>query len=235
MLWWIPRYHAFTAEKFGATIRTGSTSHWTARTNATGMFRLDTHPNASRCRQRIQMMQTPLWSCQIADEISSKGTSLSVRNKREQIDQVPCYVIEARTPTGKYAVWIAPERGHHILKATVDYKENSISCSLERVECKKIDDVWIPLEGYYTHNQSFPNGQYAKSVRHHKITDIMLKPDHEAMHSFVPDDIKNGTWVQIDPVVGQRIIIRDLPLWQDGRVVDHDGHTLFDSGVKNAN
>jgi hypothetical protein len=203
--------------------------------NETGRVQINTHPNASQCRQRIQMMETPLWSRKIADELSGKGTSLSVRSKREQIDQVQCYVIDARTPTGKYAIWIAPERGHNILKATVDYKENSVSCSLERVECKKIDDVWVPIEGYYTHNQSFPNGQYAKSVRHHKITDIMLKPDHEATHSFVPDDIKNGAWVQIDPVPGQRIIIRDLPLWQNGRVVDHDGRTLFDSGLKSEN
>jgi hypothetical protein len=208
---------------------------YVASTNELGRVILETHPNVSRNKQRIQSHQTPLWSRQIADEIQSPGASLSVRSKREQIDQVQCYVVDAQTPAGKYTVWIAPERGHNIMKATVDYKENSVSCSLEHVECKKIDGIWIPIDGYYNYNQSFPNGQYTKEVRHRKITDITLKPDHEAIHSFVPDDIKNGAWVQINPVIGQRFVMRDLPLWQDGRVVDQQGRTLFDSGLKNAN
>jgi hypothetical protein len=107
-----------------------------------------------------------------------------------------------------------------------------ISYALDGVVCKKLEGAWIPVEGYLRRNRSYRNGDYEKSVEHLKITEITLNPDHQALRSFVPDDIKNGAWAQINPNLGQRFNPKDLPTWQNGRVVDKAGRVLFDSGLK---
>ncbi len=43
------------------------------------------------------------------------------------------------------------------------------------------------------------------------VKDIKLNPNHEAMNSFVPDDIKNGAYVTI---TGDR---KNIYTWRDGK------------------
>jgi hypothetical protein len=188
-------------------------------------------------RQRLDQMLTPLWNRgYVGDtrrEILQQAFNLSVRTNREQVGQVRCYVIDASTPGRKFALWIAPERECNIVQVALQNARDSVSWSLEGVVCKQIEGIWIPVEGDVRRSQSFRNGDYAQEVRHHRLTELTLNPDHEALHSFIPDDIKNGASVWFNPVMGQRLV--GLPSWQDGRVVDRQGHILFDSGLTDTN
>ena len=53
----------------------------------------------------------------------------------------------------------------------------------------------------------------------------MLNPDHDALNSFVRNDVKNGATVFLGetPSVAYS--------WQDGKVIDKDGKVIMDCGV----
>jgi hypothetical protein len=194
------------------------------------------------------------WSCGLA-EIPAKATSLTVRTNLEQVGQAKCYVVEVVTPVTENSVtpparftvydtvWLDPERGHNIVHATQLIKcergstsrWSSTSTSLERVTCKEIEGIWIPMEGQVSRYELYSHNDYERLTSHVQITRIVLNPDHQALRSFVPDDIKNGALVLIDPVAHQRFNVRQLPTWQNGRVVDKQGRVLFDSGLTKTN
>jgi len=199
-----------------------------------GRVTVETRPaELRRDRQRLDEMLTPLWNRWNVSQILKQASSLSIRTNQEQVGQLQCYVIDASTPGEKHTLWIAPEREYNIVKTTWQKMRDSVSLSLDAVVCRQIEGIWIPVEGEVRRSQSFRNGDYAQEVRHHRLTEITLNPDHEALHSFIPDDVKNGASVWFNPVMGQRLI--GLPSWQDGRVVDRQGHILFESGLTDTN
>ncbi len=118
-----------------------------------------------------------------------------------------------------------------IAGSRVKYEHASTSLTLERVICKQIEGIWIPMEGQKRRHDVFSNNDYDRLTNHVQITKLVLNPDHQALRSFVPDDIKNGAQVTIDPVLHQRIDPKQLPVWQDGRVVDKLGRVRFDCGL----
>jgi hypothetical protein len=65
-----------------------------------------------------------------------------------------------------------------------------------------------------------PNGTSFTESSHVKRTEVVLNPDHDALGSFVPSDIRSGATVEI----------RDLGsdyTWQKGNVVDENGRVVF--------
>ncbi|MCX5638924.1 MAG: hypothetical protein NTX52_14705, partial [Planctomycetota bacterium] len=63
---------------------------------------------------------------------------------------------------------------------------------------------------------------WSKSDTYYKRTEIILNPDHDALGSFVPDDIRNGAKAYKVDVPGITYT------WQDGRVVDATGKVFID-------
>ncbi len=59
------------------------------------------------------------------------------------------------------------------------------------------------------------------------ITNIVLNPDHNALKSFIPDDIRNGASVFITALPASIEYI-----WQDGKVIDKDGKVILDCTLK---
>lgn len=201
--------------------------NYVATTDTPGRLSIYTQTDAAwRLRMRKQM-DNPLWCHWTASEPFGPAASLSLRTNLEPAGQAQCLVIDATAPGGKYTAWLDPERGHNIAKATISYSRSGIGYSLDRVVCKEIAGVWVPVEGYSEKRQTFAKGDYTNEVEHLKVTDIALTPDHAALRSFVPDDIKNGAWVTINPVLHQPFNPRNLPLWQDGRVVDRAGKVIL--------
>ena len=161
-------------------------------------------------------------------------TSLSVRDQMESVNGYGCYVIDADTKRGKYSVWLDPTHGYNISKAEVvrrkgdlvyGHKEpmphGEIRFSLPKVSFKKIDEVWIPMEA--TYEISWLSDEEGKMVTkvHNTRTEVVLNPDHEALGSFKPDDIKNGTHVFLVGAPGARYS------WQDGKLIpDVDKATI---------
>jgi len=178
-------------------------------------------------QKKIQEQTTPLWSRGTVRDIMRRATSLAVRNRREPVNQTPCFVLDAATIEAKYTLWLDPTRGYNIVRSSVVFRNFSGACTLENVQCQKIQQVWMPIQGEVRQTRTFRNGDYTKSVCHHKLSGLALNPDHQTLRSFAPNNVKNGASVHINPVLSQPINRFGVPVWQDGRVLDPQGHILF--------
>lgn len=84
----------------------------------------------------------------------------------------------------------------------------------EAKEFKNIDGQWVAIKSDQILKRTMQDGVFSfasKTVV--DIQDIQLNPDHDAMHSFVPDDIKNGAYVTI---TGDS---KNIYTWKDGQPV----------------
>lgn len=156
------------------------------------------------------------------DSILRKADNISLRQKTEQVGNSQCYVIDAVTKRGKYRVWIDPEHGYNIAKIELQKRKGDLIRSSEHVEIgmlfllknvrfEKIDEVWVPVEADMKQYQDDQN----RIIKwHHKRTKMTLNPDHNALGSFVPDDIPEGTKVSsVSGEYGREYI------WQNGKPV----------------
>jgi hypothetical protein len=89
-----------------------------------------------------------------------------------------------------------------------------------------IDGIWIPVEADIKYRWHLPNSfgyAYWEKI-HHRVTDFLVNPDHDALDSFASDDIENGAKVRIKGHrnAGQMTEYK----WQDGKVVDKDGREV---------
>lgn len=172
------------------------------------------------------------------DAVLRKAIALSVKDRFERVGGSDCYVIEAITKGGKYKLWIDPRHGYNIAKAMVHWSEdtppygkehwrtkNTLN-SLENVRFKEIDDLWVPVEADIVLNKTRHNGEWTKQSWHHKLTEITLNPDHDALGSFVPNDIKNGAVVHLLRPDGGLEPKEEKHTWQDGEVVDANGREV---------
>jgi len=166
------------------------------------------------------------------DKILNGADKISLRDRMESIGENQCYVIEANTKHGRYKIWIDPERGYNIAKAIIRRSEGdiinhgryilkdgeSVFTSLNNVSFEKIDNIWIPMEADAV-NANNVKGDSRTKV-HYKNTEVILNPDHEALGSFVPDDVRNGAKVFVAGIDNISYT------WQDGKVVDANGKVI---------
>lgn len=170
------------------------------------------------------------------DSILRQAASISVRRENEKVNGIDCFVIDATTlERGRYTLWIDPEHGYNIAKAKLrrDGKhqhkfyerpmreDEKILGSLKNVRFKKIDNVWVPMEVDDSVNRTWDKNQdFYRYKLHHERHEFVLNPDHEALNSFVSDDIPNGTKAYISG--GGQINY----IWQDGKLVDEKGQEV---------
>jgi hypothetical protein len=152
------------------------------------------------------------------DLILVGADDISLREKTEPIGESKCYVIDAQTKCGKYGVWIDPDHGYNIAKIEVQRKKGDLvgdqataktdmSFTLYNVRFEQIDKIWVPMEA----EMKQTDDSQSKTVKcHHKRTEVILNPDHEALKSFVADDIPDGTNVDFSDDKTKYI-------WQDGK------------------
>ncbi|MDH4240235.1 MAG: hypothetical protein OEW48_11795 [Phycisphaerae bacterium] len=135
------------------------------------------------------------------DSILRKAGKLSVRRTTEMVGRSPCYVIEGAYEKDKYKIWMDPEHGFHIAKAVVERAQSNVQDSfsfrveLKNVHFQKIDGKWVPVSANLESRFDYQKGQYSNSSYHIKVTEMVFDPDHDALGSFVPGDIKDRTWV----------------------------------------
>ena len=180
------------------------------------------------------------------DSVLHQADAIFVRDTTERIGDSDCYVIKAVVKNrGKYTVWIDPQYGYNIAKATIRRGENAILYdeaprkirvevfnSINNIRFKKIDNVWLPMEADIVINRKWNNGDFAKIKQHHRFTEIIMHPDHDALGSFERDDIKNGAMVYIrghNDSKGGPIEYT----WRDGKVVDAQGQAIAWNEVHN--
>lgn len=135
------------------------------------------------------------------DSVLRKAGRLSVRRRMEQVGGSPCYVIDAVQEKDKYTVWIDPQHGYHIAKAVVERPRSNVQglqgfkVELKNVRFKEINNKWVPVAANLEDRFDYQKGHYGTDKYNVKVTEMVFDPDHDALRSFVPDDIKDGTKV----------------------------------------
>jgi hypothetical protein len=135
------------------------------------------------------------------DRLLREAGDLSVRRTTEKVGRSPCYVINGVYEKDKYTIWIDPQHGYHIAKALVERPRSNVQGlqsfrgEVKNVRFKKIDGRWIPVSANLENRFDYHDGHYCTSLYYTKVTEMVFDPDHNALCSFVPDDIKSGTKV----------------------------------------
>jgi hypothetical protein len=164
-----------------------------------------------------------------------------VRDKLEPAgwEASPCYVLEGNLHDAQqYTVWLDPAHGFQMAKGELrrkaGYRPSSIYTLqqgeydygfVEKVRFARYGDLWVPVEA--VGGLDNVRKGYRCSMRFQlKVTKFLLNPDHKALRSFVPDDIRNGAAVYAEGRTNSNgSIIRDE--WRDGQVVDKNGKVIL--------
>jgi hypothetical protein len=166
---------------------------------------------------------------------------VTVRDKMEKIRGVAHYVIDAKTNRGQYTIWLNPEKGYNFSKATASrgdgdffMKDGKLDArhkyiiSVENTQFTEVDGVWVPVKAKSKLHYTGPNMELNTNV-YLEITSIIINPDHDALGSFLIDDIKDGARIFFGDgrhypygfvykwVRGARYVVDD-----EGRVVSND-------------
>jgi hypothetical protein len=180
---------------------------------------------------------------QSIDVILKNASKIDVRSQMENVNGVECYVIDAITDNGKYAVWITPEHGYNIAKAevhksindkyfgapmnyeapipkgvTFDLKQagkiKDVFFFLDSVNFREVNGVWIPDEAI---SRTIINYEDQETIykKHYKRTQIDLDPDFKAIGAFIPD-IPEGADVHLREAPGIRYT------WEKGKLVPRE-------------
>ncbi|HUS72965.1 MAG TPA: hypothetical protein VMY06_07840 [Sedimentisphaerales bacterium] len=162
------------------------------------------------------------------DSVIRNGKSKTVRNAMEQVRGSPCYVIDADTKYGKYTIWVDPQHGYNIARATIKKSPGDLlmqagsyrlgegevySLSFESLRFEQREGLWIPMESESHDSRIYLGGGFEETLMCCKVSGIVLNPDHNALGSFLPDDIKDGARVSVDTAPGIKYT------WQDGELI----------------
>lgn len=169
-----------------------------------------------------------------------EAASLRVRDKLEPAGWVsaPCYVLESDTPHGRYTLWLDPARGFQMAKAEMrreaghkrgSWTLKSYECDVgyvEKVRFEKHGNLWAPAEVTAGLDNVFSASNRCSMRIQIKLTKLILNPDHDALRSFVPDDIRDGAKVYWGGSTNANGSLRRCQ-WRGGQVMDKDGQVLL--------
>ncbi|MCU0784837.1 MAG: hypothetical protein MUF81_12505 [Verrucomicrobia bacterium] len=146
----------------------------------------------------------------------------------------PCYVLEGETETGRYTLWLDPAHGYHLAREVAERRpehlgpngrpcgEHAVS-TVEKVRFEMRDGLWLPVE-ISSRMEGPYQGRPTLQTFHTKVTRFTLNPNHAALRSFVPDDVRDGTQVIL---VGENRRTKATGTWRAGRAVDSAGTVLW--------
>jgi hypothetical protein len=144
------------------------------------------------------------------DTILRRAGEMTVRDHLESIRGVNCYVIDGATSRGKYTIWLDPVHGYNIAEAVVSRRGGDDwdrvapvpeGCSfryfLAVLQFRQFDGVWVPVEAEMVNTRRFENGDHAREIRRYEVKAFIRCPDHDALGSFLADDIRDGAAVHL--------------------------------------
>ena len=153
------------------------------------------------------------------DLLLKKVNNVRLLNEMEEINKVKCYVIEAGDANDSYKVWIDPEHGYNIAKATSKIEirgarlETRVG-SIKNVRFTQIGKLWVAMEVDVYGRSDYLNGDFMEADVHYKRIKIELNPDHQRLPSFTVDNIRNGARVWYS-----ESMLDAEYTWQDGKIV----------------
>ncbi|MHC4159100.1 MAG: hypothetical protein ACYSSO_08480 [Planctomycetota bacterium] len=162
-------------------------------------------------------------------ELLSGDPNVYLRDEQENINGVPCYVLEATTEHGKVTAWIAPEKGYNALKWSIHktsgnlYDDRPLSSNswlavFDAVQLQKVSDVFVTTGGCLTHTIDRPERQ-SVSTDKYKVSEVQLNPDFDILGAFKVN-LPNGT----------RVFMKEYPAiryaWQNGKIAPAEDMTF---------
>ncbi|MBN2310421.1 MAG: hypothetical protein JXR94_15715 [Candidatus Hydrogenedentes bacterium] len=167
------------------------------------------------------------WADVRVDTILRNAHELHVDPGTALVNGTACYVIRGRSPQGRYMLWLAPEYGSSLVQARVrlaggDRVGGHVmpagfewTCELRNVRLRNIDGTWVPVQSDAFESKRLSSGTFERWHSHCEVTHIVLNPDHDALGSFVPKDIRNGSSVCTSKP-GEEF---QAYTWQDGELI----------------
>lgn len=163
----------------------------------------------------------------------SVEAGLTLRDKKENINNVPCYVLEAETENGRVTAWIAPEKGYNALKWSIQkntgdlFNGKPLSTKFWLAEfvaddLQKVGAFWITTAGTLTFRIDYSDEIPTKTkttIYKYNASDIQINPDFKTLGAF-KIDFPNGTRVSVDDFTGIKYV------WQDGEIVPSNDSTF---------
>jgi hypothetical protein len=180
----------------------------------------------------------------IDELLKNNSGQVKLREKSEKVNGADCFVIDAVVKgKGKYTVWIDPVHDYHIAKIHVQRRKNDYigrnklgekdysNETFKVVKFERVGDAWFPKQ-CREHLETFGYGTLSIDDRDIQITSCLFNPDHEALKSFVPDDIANGASVLFTDLPPPSSHTKQKFTWRDGKVIDKDGKVIMDCTAK---
>jgi hypothetical protein len=176
--------------------------------------------------QAGEVLGYPFGDNERIEKVLQGSKTISVRKEMAQIGSSRCYVIDASSDHGQYTLWMDPQRGYSIVRATITRKTGDrmykrilgagerYCITVSNVELASQDGVWVPTGGDIEYVIDIA-GKYSS----HQMTRLSkmgfaVNPDHDALRSFDPNTvIRDGAKVNV------RIESSDRPMkyiWQEG-------------------
>ncbi len=161
------------------------------------------------------------------DKVLRHAQTLSLRDELEEVNGIPCYVLDGETSVGDLTVWIDPQHGFAVARRQIEVNKaaghirygkalrfDTSSETVEILRFEQFDGAWLGTKAI-RRQQRTGSGKEYKDTSHVTITEFVLDPDHEALGSFEMDDVPNGTLVIVIPVGHIRYV------WHDGELIKH--------------
>ena len=165
-------------------------------------------------------------------KILKQSSNSKLYGKMETIGNDACYIVEGKTRSGIYKIWIDPNSGFNVRKAIVNKQIGDLlydqpitagssdrkvvighEISMSNVEIKKVGGHYIPISANLIHKYKYNDGSTEQDTWSSKRSKIQLNPNFAEMGAFVMDGIPEGA----------RVIMHEHPglkyIWADGRFI----------------
>ncbi len=116
-------------------------------------------------------------------EFFSQNDTVRIIGK-ENIDEVSCYIVEAKTKSGTITVWIAPQKGYNTMRISHKANNEKWSKLIDSIEVQKTDGIFIPVSGRFTLTNRLEDGSEDIVRVHVRCSQIDLNPDFDALGAF---------------------------------------------------
>jgi rhodanese-related sulfurtransferase len=144
----------------------------------------------------------------------------------EAANGVECFAIRADTVYGEYAVWLDPNRGYSLTRATVNQQagrrhmslDTPLSSDVEQTieyscsDFREVSHMWIPMEVTYIQTTTYSGHKDVHKVDF-RVSDFIPNPDANALGPFTLDFIPEGAEVHFFPDMQIQYI------WRKGKPV----------------
>ena len=174
----------------------------------------------SMAMQRIGGVSMGYFADKFLDELLRGDPNVGLRAQMDTVNGSQCYVLEVagKSKYDDWTIWIDPSHGYNI--AQCEHASHFGRATVWNTAFERIHEAWVPVE---RRSKSISTNLAARvdivTLNHEKITEFLVNPDHEALKSFVLNDVPEGTPARLtdrdgNPLPGDYV-------WRSGKPVPH--------------